>query len=145
VEKDYYRAPDLPDMHLISSVRCHEATRCVAQSVRRIVRFKNRALALMKNRRARTCSPGSADMDEIDDVFGGDRGPTVEANRPTSSALQYMVEHILSARIPIETVLLALTGRPKDGGAPPYSRPNAPPSRGAPHGEIVLVVDTSLT
>jgi 4,5-dihydroxyphthalate decarboxylase len=50
-----------------------------------------------------------ADMDEIDDVFGGDPWPYgVEANRPTLEALvQYMVEqHFIAQRIPIEELFV---------------------------------------
>ena len=67
--------------------------------------------ALMKERGAlRYMLPWlPADMDEIDDVFGGDPWPYgVEANRPTLEALvQYMVEqHFIARRIPIEELFV---------------------------------------
>jgi hypothetical protein len=93
VEKDYYRRTRIfPIMHLIVIRRdVHEANPFVAQSLYdALCDSKDRALALMKERGAlRYMLPWlPADMDEIDDVFGGDPWPYgVEANRPTLEAL----------------------------------------------------------
>jgi len=72
---------------------------------------KDRALAQMKERGAlRYMLPWlPADMDEIDDVFGGDPWPYgIEVNRPTLEALvQYMVEQNFIAKpIPIEDLFV---------------------------------------
>jgi 4,5-dihydroxyphthalate decarboxylase len=114
VEKDYYRRTRIfPIMHLIVIRRdVHEANPFVAQSLYdALCDSKDRALALMKERGAlRYMLPWlPADMDEIDDVFGGDPWPYgVEANRPTLEALvQYMVEqHFIAQRIPIEELFV---------------------------------------
>src|SRR3981189_2221357 len=114
VEKDYYRRTRIfPIMHLIVIRRdVHEAHPFVAQSLYdALCESKDRALALMKERGAlRYMLPWlPADMDEIDDVFGGDPWPYgVEANRPTLEALvQYMVEqHFIAERIPIEALFV---------------------------------------
>ena len=114
VEKDYYRRTRIfPIMHLIVIRRdVHEAHPFVAQSLYdALCESKDRALALMKERGAlRYMLPWlPADMDEIDDVFGGDPWPYgVEANRPTLEALvQYMVEqHFIARRIPIEELFV---------------------------------------
>jgi 4,5-dihydroxyphthalate decarboxylase len=53
-----------------------------------------------------------ADMDEIDDVFGGDPWPYgIEANRPTLEALvQYMVEqHFIAKPMPIDDLFVVGT------------------------------------
>jgi 4,5-dihydroxyphthalate decarboxylase len=114
VEKDYYRRTRIfPIMHLIVIRRdVHEAHPFVAQSLYdALCESKDRALALMKERGAlRYMLPWlPADMDEIDDVFGGDPWPYgVEANRPTLEALvQYMLEqHFIARRIPIEELFV---------------------------------------
>lgn len=115
VEKDYYRRTGIfPIMHLIVLRRdVHEAHPFVAQSLYdALCEAKDRALAQMKERGAlRYMLPWlPADMDEIDDVFGGDPWPYgIEANRPTLEALvQYMVEqHFIPGRIPIEDLFVA--------------------------------------
>jgi 4,5-dihydroxyphthalate decarboxylase len=51
----------------------------------------------------------TAELDEIDAVFGGDPWPYgIEPNRPTLEALvQYLVEqHLIAARIPIEELFV---------------------------------------
>ena len=115
VEKDYYRRTRIfPIMHLIVIRRdVHEAHPFVAQSLYdALCEAKDRALAQMRERGAlRYMLPWlPADMDEIDDVFGGDPWPYgIEANRPTLEALvQYMVEqHFIPGRIPIEDLFVA--------------------------------------
>jgi 4,5-dihydroxyphthalate decarboxylase len=114
VEKDYYRRTRIfPIMHLIVIRRdVHEAHPFVAQSLYdALCESKDRALAQMKERGAlRYMLPWlPADMDEIDDVFGGDPWPYgIEANRPTLEALvQYMVEqHFIAKPIPIEDLFV---------------------------------------
>ncbi len=114
VEKDYYRRTRIfPIMHLIVIRRdVHEAHPFVAASLyRALCESKDRALALMHERGAlRYMLPWlPADMDEIDDVFGGDPWPYgIEANRPTLEALvQYMVEqHFIPKRISIEDLFV---------------------------------------
>jgi 4,5-dihydroxyphthalate decarboxylase len=114
VEKDYYKRTQIfPIMHLIVIRRdVHEAHPFVAQSLYdALCQSKDRALAQMKERGAlRYMLPWlPADMDEIDDVFGGDPWPYgIEANRPTLEALvQYMVEQNFIAKpIPIEDLFV---------------------------------------
>ena len=114
VEKDYYlRTRIFPIMHLIVIRRdVHEAHPFVARSLYdALCEAKDRALAQMRERGAlRYMLPWlPADMDEIDDVFGGDPWPYgIEANRPTLEALvQYMVEqHFIPRRIPIEDLFV---------------------------------------
>jgi 4,5-dihydroxyphthalate decarboxylase len=115
VEKDYYRRTGIfPIMHLIAIRRdLHEAHPFVAQSLYdALCEAKDRALAQMKERGAlRYMLPWlPADMDEIDEVFGGDPWPYgIEANRRTLEALvQYLVEqHFIAKRIPIEDLFVA--------------------------------------
>jgi 4,5-dihydroxyphthalate decarboxylase len=115
IEKDYYRRTRIfPIMHLVVIRRdVHEAHPFVAQSLYdALCESKDRALEQMKERGAlRYMLPWlPADMDEIDDVFGGDPWPYgIEANRPTLEALiQYMVEqHLIPKQIPIEDLFVA--------------------------------------
>jgi 4,5-dihydroxyphthalate decarboxylase len=115
VEKDYYRRTRIfPIMHLVAIRRdVHEAHPFVAQSLYdALCESKDRALMQMKERGAlRYMLPWlPADMDEIDEVFGGDPWPYgIEANRPTLEALvQYMVEqHFIPKRIAIEDLFVA--------------------------------------
>jgi 4,5-dihydroxyphthalate decarboxylase len=114
VEKEYYRRTGIfPIMHLIAIRRdLHEAHPFVAQSLYdALCEAKDRALAQMKERGAlRYMLPWlPADMDEIDEVFGGDPWPYgIEANRRTLEALvQYLVEqHFIAKRIPIEDLFV---------------------------------------
>jgi len=114
VEKDYYRRTGIfPIMHLVAIRRdVHEAHPFVARSLYdALCESKDRALAQMKERGAlRYMLPWlPADMDEIDDVFGGDPWPYgIEANRPTLEAIiQYMVEqHFIARPIPIEDLFV---------------------------------------
>ena len=114
VEKEYYRRTHIfPIMHLVAIRRVvHEAHPFVAQSLYdALCESKDRALAQMREGGAlRYMLPWlPADMDEIDDVFGGDPWPYgIEANRPTLKALvQYMVEqHFIPKRIPIEDLFV---------------------------------------
>jgi 4,5-dihydroxyphthalate decarboxylase len=115
VEKDYYRRTRIfPIMHLIVIRReLYEAHQFVAHSLyEALCEAKDRALALMKERGAlRYMLPWlTADIDEIDEVFGGDPWPYgIEANRPTLEALvQYMVDqHLIPRPIAIEDLFVA--------------------------------------
>jgi 4,5-dihydroxyphthalate decarboxylase len=118
VERDYFRATGIfPIMHLVA-IRSdvYEANPWIATSLyKAFVAAKNLALARMR-RTAALCYmlPWlEHDMDEIDDVFGGDPWPYgVEVNRPTLAALvQYMAEqHLIAAPMPIEDLFVPLPG-----------------------------------
>jgi len=115
LERELYEQHKIfPIMHLIAIRRdVHEAHPFVAQSLYdALCESKDRALAQMKERGAlRYMLPWlPADMDEIDELFGGDPWPYgIEANRRTLEALvQYMVEqHFIARRIPIEDLFVA--------------------------------------
>jgi 4,5-dihydroxyphthalate decarboxylase len=101
-------------MHLIALRRdLHERHRWVATSLyKAFVESKQRAVARMRY-------AGSlavmlpwllAEIEEIDEVFGGDAWPYgIEPNRPTLQALiQYMVEqHFIAKPIPLEDLFIA--------------------------------------
>ncbi len=114
VEKDYYRKTKIfPIMHLIALKRdVHEKYPFVATSLyNAFVESKQAALKLMYYTGAlRYMLPWlAADLDEIDDVFGGDPWPYgVEANRPTLQAMvNYMAEQaMIKAPIPIEDLFV---------------------------------------
>jgi 4,5-dihydroxyphthalate decarboxylase len=114
LERELYEQRGIfPIMHLIAIRRdVHEAHPFVAQSLYdALCKSRDRALTQMKERGAlRYMLPWlPADMDEIDEVFGGDPWPYgVEANRPTLEALvQYMVEqHFIPKCIPIEDLFV---------------------------------------
>jgi 4,5-dihydroxyphthalate decarboxylase len=56
-----------------------------------------------------------AEIEEIDQVFGGDAWPYgIEANRPTLQALvQYMFEqHFIAKTFPVEDLFIPLPGEP---------------------------------
>ncbi len=105
VERDYYQRTQIfPVMHLIALRRSvHERYPYVATSLYRAFdQSKNMALAKMKNLAAlRYMLPWmTAELDEIEDVFGGDPWPSgVEANRPTLEALTtYLHEQFITDR-----------------------------------------------
>jgi len=114
LEKDYYRRTRIfPIMHLVVIRRdLHEAHPFVAQSLYdALCESKDRALTQLQERGAlRYMLPWlPADMDEIDEVFGGDPWPYgIEPNRPTLEALiECMVEqHFIPRRIPIEDLFV---------------------------------------
>ena len=103
-------------MHLIVIRRgLYEAHPFVAQSLYdAMCESRRRALHLMRELGAlRYMLPWlTADIDEIDDVFGGDPWPYgVEPNRPTLEALiDYMVEQaFIPRKIPIEELFVPVT------------------------------------
>lgn len=110
VEKDYYRRTRIfPIMHLVVIKRdVYEKHPFVAQSLYdAFCDSRRRALHLMRELGAlRYMLPWlTADIDEIDDVFGGDPWPYgVTANRPTLEAMvSYMVEqNFIPRTIPVE-------------------------------------------
>ena len=107
VEKAYYRDTKIfPIMHLVAiRRRFYEAhPKAVASFYRALCRSKDTALRKMLNLATlRYMLPWmSADLDEIDEVFGGDPWPYgVAANRPTLTALvTYLAEQGLIAAPP---------------------------------------------
>jgi 4,5-dihydroxyphthalate decarboxylase len=107
VEKAYYRDTKIfPIMHLVAiRRRFYEAhPEAVASFYRALCRSKDTALRKMLNLATlRYMLPWmSADLDEIDEVFGGDPWPYgVAANRPTLTALvTYLAEQGLIAAPP---------------------------------------------
>jgi 4,5-dihydroxyphthalate decarboxylase len=107
VEKSYYRKTRIfPIMHLVAiRRRFYEAhPEAVLSLYDALCRSKERALATMRNLATlRYMLPWmSADLDEIDEVFGGDPWPYgVAANRPTLEALaSYLAEQGLIAAPP---------------------------------------------
>jgi 4,5-dihydroxyphthalate decarboxylase len=120
VEQDYYRRTRIfPIMHLIAIKKeVYEAHPFVAQSLYdAFCLSKQKALDLMRVLGAlRYMLPWmTADMDEIDDIFGGDPWPYgIEANRPTLDAqLTYMAEQgFIRDKIPIEKLFVKVDERP---------------------------------
>jgi 4,5-dihydroxyphthalate decarboxylase len=114
VEQDYYRRTKIfPIMHLIVIRRdVYEKHPFIAQSLfDAFCESKRRALHLMRELGAlRYMLPWlTADIDEIDAVFGGDPWPYgVEPNRPTLEAMvSYMVEQsFIPRKIPVEDLFL---------------------------------------
>jgi 4,5-dihydroxyphthalate decarboxylase len=114
VEKEYYKKTKIfPIMHLIVLRRdVHEKYPFVATSLYdALCESRKKALELMKYTGAlRYMLPWlPADLDEIDEIFGGDPWPYgVEANRPTLEALvTYMAEQaLIKAPIPLERLFV---------------------------------------
>jgi 4,5-dihydroxyphthalate decarboxylase len=119
VEKDYYRRTKIfPIMHLLALRRdVYEAHRFIASSL-----FD--ALCVAKERaRMRMRDLGTlqymlpwmtADLDEIDEVFGGDPWPYgIEPNRPTLEALMTFLadQAIIKAPMPIDDMFVPTYGR----------------------------------
>lgn len=118
VERAYFRDTGIfPIMHLVAIRRdIYEANPWIATSLyKAFVAAKDLALARMR-RTAALCYmlPWlEHDMDEIDEVFGGDPWPYgVEANRPTLMALvQYMAEqHLIAKPMPVENLFVPPPG-----------------------------------
>ena len=114
VEQDYYKRTGMfPIMHLMAMRRdVFEKYPFAATSLHNALReSRARALALLRNTSAlRYMLPWmTADIDEIDDVFGGDPWPDgVEANRKTLQALvTYMHEqYLIQKPIPLEELFI---------------------------------------
>jgi 4,5-dihydroxyphthalate decarboxylase len=114
VEREYYqRTRIFPIMHLVAIKRStYEKNPSIAGSLyRAFCESKDRALAHMRYLGAlRYMLPWlAADLDEIDEVFGGDCWPYgIEPNRPTLEALiDYMVEQsIIAAPLKVEDLFV---------------------------------------
>jgi 4,5-dihydroxyphthalate decarboxylase len=118
VERKYYEETKIfPIMHLVAIRKdVYEKNPWVANSLyKAFCEAKNWALARMRFSGSQsTMMPWHfADLDDIDEVFGGDPWPYgVEANRPTLEAfMEYMVEQNFIARpIPIDDLFVPLPG-----------------------------------
>jgi 4,5-dihydroxyphthalate decarboxylase len=114
IEKDYYKRTGIfPIMHLVAMRRdVVEKYPFAATSLyEALKKSRQRALALQRETGAlRYMLPWmTADLDEIDEVFGGDPWPDgVEANRKTLEALvTYMHEqHMIPKPIPIDELFV---------------------------------------
>jgi 4,5-dihydroxyphthalate decarboxylase len=118
VEREFYTRTNIfPVMHLVAIRRdVYEKNRWIANSLyKAFVDAKKYALARMRfsGSQCYMLPWQRADVDEIDEVFGGDPWPYgVEANRPTLAALvQYMAEQTFIAQpMPIEELFVPLPG-----------------------------------
>lgn len=118
VEREFYVQTNIfPIMHLVAiRQNVYEDNRWIANSLyKAFVEAKNFALARMRfsGSQCYMLPWQRADVDEIDEVFGGDPWPYgVEANRPTLAALvQYMTEqHLIAQPMPIEELFVPLPG-----------------------------------
>jgi len=113
----YQRSKIFPIMHLIAMRRdLYERQRWIAESLyNAFVESKRRARSRMRYAGSLSAMlPWLIDdVEEIDDVFGGDAFPYgIEANRATLQALvAYMVEqHFIARPIPIEDLFVPLSG-----------------------------------
>jgi 4,5-dihydroxyphthalate decarboxylase len=114
IERDYYKRTGIfPIMHLVVLRRdVHEKYPFAASSLYEALKAsRERALARMRDTGAlRYMLPWmTADLDEIDEVFGGDPWPDgVEANRNTLEALvTYLHEQgLIAKKIPIEDIFV---------------------------------------
>ena len=119
VEKDYYRRTRIfPIMHLIALRRdVHEKHPFVASSLfDAMCAAKERARRRMRDLGTlQYMLPWmTADLDEIDEVFGGDAWPYgIEPNRPTLEALvTYLADQaIIKEPLPIEELFVPTFGR----------------------------------
>jgi 4,5-dihydroxyphthalate decarboxylase len=118
VEADYYKRTGIfPVMHLIAIKKSvHERYPFVATSLYHAFNeAKNVSLAKMKNLAAlRYMLPWMAEqLDEIDDVFGGDPWPYgVEPNRATLNALVTYLhdQHLVDRRMDVDDLFVQVEG-----------------------------------
>jgi len=118
LERELYETRKIfPIMHLVAIRReLHEQHRWLATSLyKAFVESKRRALARLRYAGSLVAMLPwlQSDIEEIDDVFGGDAWPYgVEPNRPTLEALvQYMAEqHFIPRIIPIEELFVPIPG-----------------------------------
>lgn len=114
VEREYFQRTGIfPIMHLVAMRRdVHEKYPFAATSLYTALKqSRQRAWAMMHDTGAlRTMLPWmTADLDEVDEVFGGDPWPDgVEPNRKTLEALvTYMHEqHLIPAPIPVDDLFI---------------------------------------
>jgi 4,5-dihydroxyphthalate decarboxylase len=119
VEKDYYRRTKIfPIMHLLALRRdVYEAHPFIASSLfDALCAAKERARMRMRDLRTlQYMLPWmTADLDEIDEVFGGDPWPYgIEPNRPTLEALMTFLadQAIIKAPMPIDDMFVPTYGR----------------------------------
>lgn len=119
IEKDLYRRTKIfPIMHMICIRKeVHEKHPFVASSLfDAFCESKNVALAKMRDLGTlQYMLPWmTADLDEIDEVFGGDPWPYgIEPNRPTLEAMMTYLhdQHIIKEKLPIETLFVPTYGR----------------------------------
>ena len=118
VEREFYIQTNIfPVMHLVAIRRdLYEKNPWIANSLyKAFVDAKKYALARMRfsGSQCYMLPWQRADVDEIDEIFGGDPWPYgVEANRPTLAALvQYMAEqNFIAQPMPIEELFVPLPG-----------------------------------
>ncbi|MCC6777403.1 MAG: ABC transporter substrate-binding protein [Hyphomicrobiales bacterium] len=118
-ELDYFRRTRIfPIMHLVAIRRdIYEQHPFIATSLyKAMTDAKDLALAKMRDLGAlRYMLPGMpVEIDEIDDVFGGDPWPYgVDANRPTLQALvRYLAEQsLIAAPVPIDDLFVPIYGQ----------------------------------
>jgi 4,5-dihydroxyphthalate decarboxylase len=113
--QSYRRTRVFPIMHLVAMRRdTYERNPAIAPSLfRAMTEAKDLALRKMRDLGTlRYMLPGmAAEIDEIDDVFGGDPWPYgIEPNRPTLEALvRYLAEQsMIKARIPLEELFVPI-------------------------------------
>ncbi len=119
VEKDYYRRTKIfPIMHLLALRRdVYEAHPFIASSLfDALCAAKERARLRMRDLGTlQYMLPWmTADLDEIDEVFGGDAWPYgIEPNRPTLEALMTFLadQAIIKAPMPIDDMFVPTYGR----------------------------------
>jgi 4,5-dihydroxyphthalate decarboxylase len=119
VEKDYFRRTRIfPIMHLIALRRdVYEENPFIASSLfDALCASKERALMRMRDvGTLQYMLPWmTADLDELDEVFGGDAWPYgIDPNRPTLEALmQYLCDQaIIKSVMPIEDLFVPTNGR----------------------------------
>lgn len=118
LERELYETHRIfPIMHLVAIRReLHERNRWLATSLyKAFVESKRRARARMRyaGSLAAMLPWLQSDIEEIDEVFGGDAWPYgIEPNRPTLAALvQYMAEqHFIARPVPIEELFVHIPG-----------------------------------
>lgn len=118
VEREFYiQTKIFPVMHLVAIRRdVYEKNRWIANSLyKAFLDAKKYALVRMRfsGSQCYMLPWQRADVDEIDEIFGGDPWPYgVEANRPTLAALvQYMAEqNFIAQPMPIEELFVPLPG-----------------------------------
>ena len=113
--ESYRRTRVFPIMHLVAMRRdVYERNPFIAKSLyKAMTDAKNIALKKMRDLGTlRYMLPGmAAELDEIDDVFGGDPWPYgIEPNRPTLEALvRYLAEQsLIKAPIPLDELFVPI-------------------------------------
>ncbi len=118
VEKDYYKRTKIfPIMHLLALRRdvCEENPFIASSLFDAMCASKERARMRMRDLGTLQCMLPwmTADLDEIDEVFGGDPWPYgIDPNRPTLEALmRYLCDQaIIKAVLPVEDLFIPTHG-----------------------------------